>query len=619
MTSTAERLRSHVTPGNAEVERRRHVDLSWIPFVAVAAALAPLGYITMMVGFRSYDDEGYFLITVKEYLGGAPLFTQALPIYGPFFYEIMGGLFKVLGIQPSLDSGRMVTLAIWLATSALGGVAVRRLTGSIWIAVAAQLLTFRMLVALANEPMHPAALTALLLCALMVAATYMPVHRRTAAAVMGGIVGALLLVKVNVGLFAGTAVVFAWAASLGGARKVALPAIAVGMTALPAVVMAGSFSEPWAVELALLIALSTAAVGLVAIAGRRGAMPAPSTPWLVAGFGLVVILSLGIAVIGGTHLEAWLRSLLLATKFPEIFAFPPAVTPKKVTWAGLSLAVAIVTCGPLRAISAKPWAGAADILAGLFIWVSLLLLDGYIVAVPLAWVAIHIGDETESRNDYPRLMVSALAVVSALQIYPVAGTQTSVASVSLVAAGALCLSEGVRRLRAVSIPSIAGPIARWTPPVVTALTLAMLLFVGALKTQEYVAFTPLSLPGAESVRVPAATGAQLRALSRNIDQRCAGFITYPGMNSLYFWTRQQPPAELSSEVWFLVLDDSQQQSIVTNLQAKPRLCVVRNSASIAMWVRGRPVPQRALIRWIDESFAPAGSYAGYDLLVENGQ
>jgi len=50
----------------------------------------------MFSGFHAYDDEGYFLILLRDYLAGKPLLTASTPIYGPFFFETMGGLFKLL-------------------------------------------------------------------------------------------------------------------------------------------------------------------------------------------------------------------------------------------------------------------------------------------------------------------------------------------------------------------------------------------------------------------------------------------------------------------------------------------------------------------------------------------
>jgi hypothetical protein len=48
----------------------------------------------MFSGFNAYDDEGSFLITLRDYVSGQSLYTQIFSIYGPLYYETMAGLFK---------------------------------------------------------------------------------------------------------------------------------------------------------------------------------------------------------------------------------------------------------------------------------------------------------------------------------------------------------------------------------------------------------------------------------------------------------------------------------------------------------------------------------------------
>jgi hypothetical protein len=594
--------------------------LAWptLAYTALTTALAPLGYMTMMDGFHPYDDEGYFLISLKDYVDGGPLFTQALPVYGPFFYEVMGGVFRILGIEPSLDSGRIVTLVVWLVVSILGGIAAHRLTGSLWFGIAGQLLTFRVLVALANEPMHPAGLLSLLLVGLMVAAASRSRWPRASAAVIGALVGALLMVKLNVGIFAAVAVVLAWTASLTRWRRLAVPATVVLIVAMPPLLMSGLVSQRWALELALLVSLSAAAFGVVVITGRWDSLPAASTGWIAAGAAFVVLASLGIAFLGGTHVDAWVRSLTLTTKFPQIFFVPAGATPNRVGWSALSLVGALLVSGPLRSLAASPWAGLVRILVGLLIWLSLILIETYLLVLPLTWVAAlaprHAGDDPV--EPYARLMLPALAIVGGLQIYPVAGTQLSTAELLLMPVGAICLIDGVRQLGDLRHRfSIVPKFARWTPVAVAAAVVAALAVLATVKAQEFRTFAPLALPGAEQVRVPEGQGAQLRGLALDIDRRCSSFITYPGMDSLYFWTRQRPPVELSSEVWWLVLDDGQQQALVDRLRGEPGLCVVKNQGVIDFWAAGRGAPPGSLVKWIDGSFLVAGSYGGYDLLM----
>src|SRR5258706_827579 len=113
-------LRAEAPPVGAGLTAQTHaprLPRAAIPFAVVTVLFAPMAYVSMFNGFHAYDDEGFFLVTIRDFLSGHPLLTPYVPLYGPFFYELMGGLFKLLGLQPTHDVGRWVTLAIWLTSS----------------------------------------------------------------------------------------------------------------------------------------------------------------------------------------------------------------------------------------------------------------------------------------------------------------------------------------------------------------------------------------------------------------------------------------------------------------------------------------------------------------------
>jgi hypothetical protein len=87
------------------------------------------------------------------------------------------------------------------------------------------------------------------------------------------------------------------------------------------------------------------------------------------------------------------------------------------------------------------------------------------------------------------------------------------------------------------------------------------------------------------------------------------------MNSFYLWTGQQPPTDVRSEIWMVTLDSTQQQALVGQLNSRPRLCVVRNQRLVDFWAQGRPVPNRPLLKFIEQDFVSAGSYGDYELLT----
>jgi hypothetical protein len=594
-----------------------------LAFGAVLAVLAPVAYVAMFNGFHAYDDEGYFLVTLRDYLSGHPLLTPYTPLYGPFFYEVMGGLYKLLGLQPGHDVGRYVTAAVWLIASLVGGLAAYRLTRSLWLGLIGQVTAFFVLSALVNEPMTTYGLSSLLVLCLLPAAGLRAVRPRAAAALIGAIVAALLLVKVNVGLFAAIAVAFAWAAGLPQARRrILLPLMAVAMTAFPPILMAGLLTQDWVLEFAALAALSAAAVGVACVAaGPRIDMPPPGK-WLAAGAAVTALACLGVAAAGGTRLvDLWNGLVLTAIRTPHLFLWPTTFYPGYDVWAAVLFVAAVAMFLRKALVSAPPVVtGVARAGAGLFTLVSLLLLPSslFVLALPLAWLATQApeGDVDNPTDPYVRALVPALAVMQSLQAYPTAGTQLSLAALPLVLVGAVLLNDGIRQLRRDGKPRSARlRVEDWWVPTAALVTIAAFLVLAIQAAAGFQTSKPLGLPGSESMRLPDQQGAQLRGLVDAIDRNCSGFITLPGMNSLYLWTAQAPPTELRYGQWWVILDAAEEQSTIAQLQARQRVCVVENQAVADFWLQGHRLPGSPLMKYIDANFVDGGSYGDYQLLV----
>jgi hypothetical protein len=185
-----------------------------------------------------------------------------------------------------------------------------------------------------------------------------------------------------------------------------------------------------------------------------------------------------------------------------------------------------------------------------------------------------------------------------------------------VAAAAIIFGDGVRQCRlAVQGGRVPSVLARVAAPVAVAGNAAAVLLLALVVRGEFASATPLALPGSDSMRLPAEQAAQLHGVVTAIEDNCTAFITLPGMSSFYLWTGQEPPAELSSEVWWLVLDDAQQQAIVDRVRNLTGLCVVKNQAMVDFWAQGRPVPPRPLVQFIDSGFTVQSAFGDYQVLV----
>lgn len=616
-----EHLHSNTTTSSRAPSHRRVV----IAFAAATCVSAPVALLASFSGFQPYDDEGYFLITVRSYLAGHALFTDVVTTYGPIYYEVMRALFAVLGQAPTHEGGRWVTFVVWVLAGVTGGAAAYRLTRNLWIGLGAQLLTLRVLLALAAAPMHPSDLASLLLVGLVLAATFRGERPRLTAVLIGAIVGALCMIKINVGGFAGVAVGFAAILSFRPPwRRLLTPPAVLGLFALPFLLMAPLLTRGWVLDFALVAALAAVAVGLASFLALPAERPPSSVGWLTAGGATLVAASVAVTLAGGTNL-ADVFDLLVTTpsRLPQLFVLPVDVGAGGVVSAAVLLVLSVA--GFRWRGSSGVARGVIAIVAGLAIWVGALLLPTplFVVTLPLAWIATQAPDDGEDNRTcaYARQLIPALAVMESLQAYPVAGTQLYLAALILVSVGALSINDGIRRLSRAELDYAARPAwpAAGVAPAALLVNVAFFALIALEVTAGFVADQPLGLPGAGLVRVPAQQGSDLRALVSAIDQHCSSFIAYPAMSSLYVWTghNQAPPEQLYVSSWMFFLDSAQQESLVRQLQDRPRLCVVKNQAVIDFWAEGRTVPARPLVEFIDSEFVPAGSFGDYQLLVRS--
>ena len=597
-----------------------------LAFGLVTLVLVPVGYAAMYSVFSAYDDEGYFLITLQDYVSGHPVASQAWAIYGPFFYEVVGGLFKLLGIDVGHDAGRAVTLVIWLLASFACGMAVLRLTRNLMLGICAELVAFHLLAALATEPMQPAGLLSLLLIGLVGATSFRGRWPRATSLLIGSIVAAACLVKVNVGIFAVLAVAFAYAAGTTGRwRRVLLPAFSMLLVASPFVLMAGLLNREWVFYFAVVAALSIASIAIACFFTPRTTSIPSALVWLAAGGAVLVFGCLGIAILGGTELNELLNVLVVTPmRVSQLYVWPLRIGWQYVAWAIVSLALGVVILrrdAHGRASHAIP--ALARIAAGMLTWIGILLIPSslFFLAFPLAWVATQNprADSDGVSDSFARVLVPALAVMESLQAYPIAGTQMSIAALLLVPVGAMTINDGISQLRALDAresPRWRLPVASWVAPALFMVTVVFVQLFAFLSVSNYTSTQPLGLHGAALVRVAPESGVAIRSSVTEIKRKCSSFISIPGMASFYLWTEQEAPAGLYL-FWMFALDSAQQERIVTDLEGLPRLCVIRNQAVVDFWAEGRPIPNGPLVEYINRSFRLEQRFGDYEVLVRN--
>src|SRR4051812_7693943 len=128
-----------------------------LAFLIVTAGLGALGFWLLFSNFATYDDEGYILLSAREYLAHGRLYDGVYSQYGPAFYVFTEIVQRIAGpVDHTL--ARLLTLAFWLGAAGSCAALVLRQTDSRRLALFTLSATFLYLYFLPDEPFHPGGL-----------------------------------------------------------------------------------------------------------------------------------------------------------------------------------------------------------------------------------------------------------------------------------------------------------------------------------------------------------------------------------------------------------------------------------------------------------------------------
>jgi hypothetical protein len=621
-----------------------------VVYAAVAIVAAVAAYLTIFTGFAPYDDEGTLLVTLNAFAHGDVLYRDIYSPYGPFYYEIFGGLFALTGHAVDTDTSRSIVVLLWVGTSLLFGLAAQRLTGYLALGVTGMLAAFAALFVLAGEPMHPQGLCVALLGAFALLTVTEPGRRvGWAGAGAGALLAALTLTKVNLGVFAIAAVVLAAVLVAGPLYRrpwLRWPVLAAFL-AMPLLVTARDLTTGWTRELMVLELLAMLALVVAAwpLRPRRDEDDGILSRWLlaaVAGFGVAFALILvAILLTGPSPAEIYDGVITQAVRVRDVlvtqFPFPPAA----LDWGVGALAAAALTVRLRSGGDGTPtiWPGVLRAAAGLAILftvahivpVALNPSSGNPDALPmlLAWVAAipPAGVRESAYKRFLRILLPALAIAETLQVYPVAGSQMGIAALTFVPVGALCLADALTSLRAWSLAR-GGLAPERLGAVVGIVTVALAgLFVldttlrpAANAAVAYHDQQALPFPGATALHLPQADVETYVGLVDQLHRHhCTAFAGYPNINSLYLWSGIESPPPQAPGAWINALDSDQQQRVVDALRASPRPCAIRSQARAENWLHGNPPPDRPLVNYLLNDFASVAQVGEFEFALPKGR
>lgn len=537
--------------------------------------------------FRNYDDEGCLMVSVQGYLDGNSLYDQVHTVYGPVYYFYEWVLHKAAAIPLTNDATAGLCVAHWVLGAATLAWVGYRVTRSALLAAFIFMQAMVHLESLANEPGHPQEVVVVMLVMAALAAVGTLTRPRTLLllAAMGT---ALLFTKINVGAFFGMALGLSMLCCTagGGLVRVGVWGITLLSGAIPMLLMRPHWDEAWARNYSLQMTLSILAVGLVAnrFVIERAIRLRDWAGAAATSMGVFWLILFVLLVTGSTPSVIWESLVGGASKIGGTFYTPLHLEYWSWSaWSALMVA-ALAACFKGRE---------AALLMALSLIKAVYGLVGSLVLVfdpmsqlgcllPWSWLLI-VGAKKRENDLFPRIFLSLLAVWQGLQAYPVAGTQVAVGTLISVLVYSVCLWDALGVFAGISCfrwprqkaASIGGGC--WAQ--LGALLVLLAIFSMAwskpvYQLREYAEEQPLDLPGCHFRRTSPAEAAQYRKLAEFLKTKSDTFIILPGLNSMYFWTGQKPPAFFNVSGEGNMPTKRQQREVVEALKRSHRLLVV---------------------------------------------
>lgn len=594
--------------------------------IAVSAFLIGLriGCFTLGTVFMTWDDEGYILLSIKHYMAGGHLYTQVFTQYGPVFYFLESFLFHLFHQPLTHDGGRRITLILWIAASLAGGWFLYRMSRSLLLASATGLAVMAFCARfMVNEPNHPQHLILLLL---MLACCASLAEGPLAFFLLAAIGAALLLIKINVGIFF-FAALFATVVCLlrpGALQKIAGAAFFAYFLLAP-IALTHRDLKTWALQyctLAVLAGIFTFSTAL--FTSHNSIALRPTLLAIVAGAALVTLAVLLGTTLQGMGLHTLLEGVLLSPlKQPQLFTIPWKIPLLAVLVPALLLLVIVALYAKQRARDGDlRWISLVRGALGFLAIILTFLRQTHFFPLVMPLLPLTLlpdGDREWSLSDWiPRLFIALLPACELLQTYPVAGTQVVISDLTLIPCAFLCIHDAVAELKR-HLPRL----AQSRPPLPSTATLLGALLVLCLEAEGLRGgvWRPFHWPasklaGAHSLHLYPDTEQLYTSLASDIHRNCDMLYTLPGMGSFNLWSETPTPNGMFLTAWVRALPTDQQQTIVRILQKDANSCVMVNPTGGRAWENtNADLAASPLASYILHRMKPVSNIAGYEIRI----
>ena len=588
--------------------------------------MAVIAYWMLFTAFMSYDDEGYVLISLRNYSAFGGLYSKVYSQYGPFFYLLHDLGHRILGYEFTNTNGRLITLVFWVGATIACSHLVWQQTRTLSLALFTAGLTFFHLWFMASEPIHPGGLIAFLV-AIGACWGASQIERRALRplAIMSALIGTgLLLTKINVGIFFLTSAGVWFLVNLSETSRVRPLAIlsAILLIFLPFVLMQREITENWVQMYASLSAVASVTMVIATWIDRQPATLGRHAIWATATLLLASAAILTAVCLRGTSISALLEGVVLGPlRHPGVYRYPPFWIPGAALAGAVSLGLGIVV------LKFRP-----PQLIGLIVTIRLLLAAEFSLAslemlpvtshsstmsflVPFAWVFCVRIAPNEGRRPNVAPWVGLLLVLQYLHAYPVAGSQIAWGTFLIVPVMALGLDD-TRRLLAHHNQFL-------TSTAISILFGGIAIFAGArlgeIGFHRYFGSKPLQLRGAEDIRLPEEYASRLRLFSLNAAAQGDMLFSLPGMYSFNLWTKLPTPTLVNTTHWFSLLSLEQQEAIVSSLQASKRPVLIIHDGLIEFLTDSKFLVKGPLVDYLRENFSRLFRLEKYEFLIRKGR
>jgi len=597
-------------------------------------ALASAGYWMLFSNFATHDDEGYILISARQYLAHGKLYEGVYSQYGPAFYWLTDLLQRVTG-PADHTLARFLTLGLWLGSAVCSGGIVWRHTGSRSLTLFTLSAVFIFLHLNTGAPFHPGILIIFVLAAsLWAASELITADKLTQAASLMGATGALLvLTKINVGAFYLMAVV-TWAAGHASSDKLrrwSAPIFLIILSLFACALMHTLIRESW-VQIYLALFVSGTFGLLFTSKGESLVGLRPAVWFSIAGLitAVVVLTSIWLR---GTSFSGLIEGVLLGPlRHPTNYSYPVDWRPGSLVVAFASLGLA---CG-LPWLQRRNGTKAADrIIIVVRLTASLALLVAFAVLInlraigaifsyvaPLIWIwTFPLSSQQSSRQGQStRSLLATVLLLQYLHAYPVGGAQESWGGFLFIPLVALGLGD-VRHWLSTQPASAGIKRFAWatTGSIFAVIVAAKTGSITAWARGNFAAQPPLNLPGAAGLHLPPLQRATYRILALNAVVHADTLFSLPGMFSFNLWTGLPAPTDKNTTLWFNLLNDGEQQEIIEKCEATSRVGLIVHEDLLALMEANQIRPQGILWNYLQKNFIPAFRSGGFTFWTKQSQ